>query len=146
MPGTPLSAPKDIRFRWYRQVEREGRTIKETCRIFGISRKTYHKWYRRDHGYDPKITRPRRLHPQAKLYGHVLVKAIRAKKKYNYGPKKMSLHLKNTLGVSVSANAIIQNVQKERVNTETTEETKVVSPHEGAVCGLICGRERANRR
>lgn len=77
-----------------------------------MSKKTYHKWYRRDHGYDPKVIRPRKLHPHAKLYGHVLVEAIRAKKKYNYGPKKMSLHLKNALGVSVSANAVYKMYKK----------------------------------
>lgn len=106
MPGSQLSAPKEMRFRWYRQVEREGRTVIETCRIFGISRKTYHKWYRRDHGLDPRIRRPKRPHPHTKLFGVTLAEAIRAKRKYNYGPKKTSLHLKNELKAEVSPNAI----------------------------------------
>lgn len=106
MQGSPLSAPKEMRFRWYRQVEMEGRTVKNTCGIFGISRKTYHKWYRRDHGLEPWVRHPKRMHPQTKLVGGTLVEALRAKRRCNYGPKKMSLHLKGELGVSVSPNAI----------------------------------------
>lgn len=117
-----------MRFRWYRQVEREERTIKETCRIFGVSRKTYHKWYRRDHGYDPKITRPRKLHPQAKLYGKTLVEAIRAKKKCNYGPKKMSLHLKDELGINVSPNAIYKMYLKRGLVRKPRKKQKWYTP------------------
>ena len=95
-----------MRFRWYRQVEVEGKTVTETCRIFGMSRKTYHKWHRRDHGWDPKVKRPRATHPQAKIVGKALVELLRAKRLYNYGPKKMGLHLKRELGVSVSSNAV----------------------------------------
>jgi len=63
MRGSPISTPKETRFRWYRQVEREGRTVKSTCEIFGIGRKTYHKWHRRDHGWEPGVKRPKRMHP-----------------------------------------------------------------------------------
>ena len=42
MAGSQLSAPKELRARWYLQVEKNGRTISEVC---SISRKTYHKWY-----------------------------------------------------------------------------------------------------
>lgn len=101
-----------MRFRWYRQVELEGRTITETCRIFGISRKTYHKWHRRDHGWDPKVCRPRRVHPHAKISGMALAELLRAKRLYNYGPKKMSSHLRNELGVEVSPNAIYKQYLK----------------------------------
>jgi transposase-like protein len=112
MLGSPISAPKEIRFRWYRQVEREGRTVTETCRIFGVSRKTYHRWYRIDHGLDPKVRRPRRTHPQTKIHGKVLVELLKAKRLYNFGPKKMSAHLKRKLGVSVSPNAIYKKYLK----------------------------------
>lgn len=101
-----------MRFRWYRQVEIEGRTVAETCRIFGISRKTYHKWHRRDHGWEPGIRRPKRTHPQAKIVGSVLVELLRTKRLYNYGPEKMSVHLKRELGVSISPNAVYKTYLK----------------------------------
>jgi len=107
-----LSAPKEMRFRWYRQVETERRTVVETCRIFGISRKTYHKWCRRDHGWEPGVRHPRHLHPQTKIFGKTLVELLRAKRLYNYGPKKMSVHLRRKLGVSVSPSAVYKSYLK----------------------------------
>ncbi|MFH1767240.1 MAG: helix-turn-helix domain-containing protein [Patescibacteria group bacterium] len=60
MAGTPLSAPREMRFRWYRQVEQYDKTVGEVCDIFGVSRKTYYKWYRRDHGLEPGVKNPGR--------------------------------------------------------------------------------------
>lgn len=40
----PSTYPKDVRGRWYLSVDRDRRTVTETCRIFGMSRKTYHRW------------------------------------------------------------------------------------------------------
>ncbi|MFH1047060.1 MAG: DDE-type integrase/transposase/recombinase [Patescibacteria group bacterium] len=112
MPGSQTSAPKEMRFRWYRQVEREGRTVKDACEIFGIGRKTCHKWHRRDHGWEPGVRHPKRTHPQTKIVGVVLVEMLKAKRLYNYGPKKMGAHLKQALDVSVSPNAIYKKYLK----------------------------------
>ena len=106
MPGSPLSASREHRFRWYRQVEQEGKTVEETCSIFGISRKTYYKWYAHDHGLSSKVRLGRRPHPQTKIHGRLRVLLVDAKRLYNYGPKKMSAYLKRETGVAVSPNAI----------------------------------------
>lgn len=95
-----------MRFRWYRQVEQEQKTVPDTCAIFGISRKTYYKWYRKDHGFDPHIKKPRSAHPQMKIMGRVRVLIAEAKEHYNYGPKKMSIHIKEKTGTSIAPNAI----------------------------------------
>lgn len=89
MAGSPIAAPRDIRFRWYRQVEQCGKTIPEVCKIFGVSTKTYHKWYRRDHGLGSNQYRSRKIHPQTKLTPMVRIALSDAKRIYNYGPKKM---------------------------------------------------------
>ena len=94
-----------MRFRWYRLVD-EGRSAKEVCRIFGISRKTFYKWHRRDHGLDPTIRRPRKIHPQTKIMGRVRGLLVEAKERYNYGPRKMRIYLREKTGTAVSANAI----------------------------------------
>lgn len=104
-----------MRFRWYRQVEREGKSVTETCDVFGMSRKTYYEWYRRDHGLDPRVGKPRAAHPQTKIFGRVRVLIADAKEKYNYGPKKMSLHVRAELGVSVSPNAIYKFFKRRRL-------------------------------
>lgn len=115
MPGSPLSAPKEMRFRWYLQVERYGKTIPEVLAIFGISEKTYHKWYRRDHGYEGNTYRPRRIHPHTKLTPRLQLAIIRAKRQYNYGPEKMRLYLADRHHVHVSSIAIYKFFRKRKL-------------------------------
>jgi transposase len=115
MPGSPLSAPREMRFRWYLQVEKHGMTIEKVCAVFGISKKTYHKWYRRDHGFGTNEYRPRRQHPHAKISGRVEREVVETKTLYNYGPEKMRLHLRKTLGVRVSSTALYKFFRKKRL-------------------------------
>lgn len=106
MAGSPISATRDKRFLWYRQAEQFNKTVDEVCGIFKISRKTYYKWYRKDHGLEPGVRKSRKTHPDLKIVGGVRVLIAEAKEKYNYGPKKMSLYVKSELGVDVSASAV----------------------------------------
>lgn len=106
MPGTALSAPREMRFRWYRQVEVEGMTIPAVCGIFGISPKTYHKWYNRDHGYGDNTYRAKRDHPHTKLTPKIRLIVFKIKEQYNFGPQKMAIYLKANHDVSVSPTAI----------------------------------------
>jgi transposase len=104
-----------LRFRWYRQVEEHGRTVPEICGIFGISRKTYYKWYRKDHGLGSKQYKNRALHPHTKIKGVVRVVLVEAKEKYNYGPEKMRIYLKRETGVDVSAKNIYRFMKKRKL-------------------------------
>lgn len=106
MPGSPLSASLELRARWYLQVEKYGRTVGDVCLIFGISRKTYYKWYREDHGRGRKAHRPRKPHPALKINGHLRVVLVEAKRSYNFGPKKMSAYLVQKTGVRVAPSTI----------------------------------------
>jgi transposase len=104
-----------MRFRWYRQVELNGKTIPETCAIFGISKKTYHKWYNRDHGYEGNTYRSRRPHPHTKLTPPIQLAVCEAKTLYNYGPEKMRLYLAEHYEVFVSATAIYKFFRKRKL-------------------------------
>ena len=115
MPGSPLSAPPEVRFRWYRQVEVCHKTIPEVCEIFGISKKTYHKWYNRDHGFMSNRYRPRRAHPHTKLTPRIRLAVYEAKISYNYGPAKMKLHIKRNFGLDISTTAIYKYFRKRRL-------------------------------
>lgn len=106
MSGSPLSAPREMRFRWYLQVEKYGKTISEVCLIFGISKKTYHKWYNRDHGYTSKSYRPKKEHPNLKLTPKIRTAIYEAKVKYNYGPQKMKVYLQDKFKIEVSTTII----------------------------------------
>lgn len=102
----PTTYPRDIRFRWYLQVEKHKKPVKEVCGIFGISRKTYYKWYAADHGKGSPIYRSSKRQPNTKLTPEVR-KVIEAEKlNTNYGPLKMKLLLKRRLGLKVSTTII----------------------------------------
>jgi transposase len=115
MAGSPLSAPKEVRFRWYLQVDRYGRSVKEVCEIFGISRKTYYKWRAKDYPDGRGIYRCRRLHPNLKLTGRVKWLIYEAKLKYNYGPNKMKLYLREHYGITVSGTIIYRYYKQRRL-------------------------------
>lgn len=106
------SAPREMRFRWYRQVDEYKKTVPEVCDIFGISRKTYYKWYKRDHGLGPKDYKNRAEHPHTKIKGKVRVFLVSEKEKYNYGPRKMKIRIKEEFRVEVSTTAIYKFMKK----------------------------------
>jgi len=115
MAGSPLSATREMRFRWYRQTEEHGKTVNEVCGIFGISRKTYYKWYAVDHGRTSKQYKNPAEHPATKIKGKVRVLLVETKRKYNYGPKKMQVFLKQQTGVDVSTTAIYLFMKKKHL-------------------------------
>lgn len=88
MSGIPLSAPRVMRARWYLQVKKYNKTVSAVCNIFGISRKTYYKWYNLNHNLALRTLVRRKPHPQTKLTPRIKVLVYDQKIKYNYGPKK----------------------------------------------------------
>lgn len=109
------AAPREMRFRWYKQVEECGKKVKEVCAIFGMSEKTYYKWYKRDHGLGSNQYKHRDPHPQTKIQGTVRVLLVKAKEQYNYGPAKMKLYLREHAQVDVSTTAIYKFMKKRRL-------------------------------
>lgn len=130
MAGSPLSSPRDIRFRWYRQVEDYGKKVDETCEIFGISKKTYYKWYRRDHGLCPGEYKNRKIHPHAKLTPNIKVFIVNEKEKYNYGPRKMKIRLKEKFNVVVSTTTIYKFYKKKRLIRKPQKKQSWYAPME----------------
>ena len=111
----PIIYPKEVRDRWYLSVDRDGRTVTETCQIFGLSRKTYHKWYKIDHGLGTVLYQPPRGQPATKLTHQVRLLIEREKLLTNYGPLKMKLLLKRRLDLSVSTTIIYRYYQKKKL-------------------------------
>lgn len=115
MPGSPLSAPREMRAKWYLQSKKYGKTIDEVCQIFGVSSKTYHKWYNRDHGYASNQYRSRKVHPNTKLTPEIRLVIYDAKMKYNYGPEKMRLYLKKNYHIDLSTTIIYRYFKRRRL-------------------------------
>lgn len=108
----PSPYPRELRGRWYLSVDRDHRTVTETCRIFGMSRKTYHQWYRRDHGRTGPTRQPPKRQPNTKLTPPVCVLVEREKRLTNYGPLKMKLLLKRRLDLTVSTTILYRYYKK----------------------------------
>lgn len=122
------AAPREMRFRWYRQVEQCGKSVPEVCDIFGISKKTYYKWYKRDHGLGSNQYKNRAEHPQTKIHGNARVLLVEAKERYNYGPQKMQDYLKEKTGVVVSTTAIYKFMKKRRLIRKPQKKQAWYSP------------------
>lgn len=115
MPKQPAKIAKSLRFQLYRQVEQERKSVKAVCAVVGISRETWYKWYRKDHGYGPSTYRSAQIHPHTKLTSRVKLIVYEAKLKYNYGPKKMQFYLKDRCGIAVSTTTIYKYFKKRRL-------------------------------
>lgn len=128
MQKSLISAPGLIRARWYLQADKYGRSVVEVCKIFGISRKTYYKWYRIDHPVGRTGKRPRKIHPQTKLTGNLRVIIFETKLKYNYGPKKMSLFLKVKHNLDVSPSAIYKFYKRKKLIRKPQKQQRWYTP------------------
>lgn len=109
-----ISYPKEKRILWYKSVDRDHRTVKETCRIFNISRKTYCKWRKRDFrgGGD---TVHSGLKKNTKLTWEVKRFIVSEKLKTNYGPLKMKFLVKRELGLDVSTTVIYRLYRRRKL-------------------------------
>lgn len=121
-------APREMRFRWYRLVEQDGKPVQEICGLFGISRKTYYKWYRRDHGLGSNQYKNRKEHPHRKLTPKAKVFIVSEKQKYNYGPEKMRLRLKEETGIEISSIAIYKFMKKKQLIRKPQKKQKWYTP------------------
>lgn len=97
----------DIRRRqeWFRMAESKGVTL--ACRCFGISRKTYYKWWNRykASGFDPKALQDRSRRPKTspKTPPEKVVKTvIRFRRHTGYGPRRAQFFLARDFGIRLS--------------------------------------------
>lgn len=107
--------PKEQRIKWYLQVEKYGRSVKETCQIFGISRKTYYKWRKKDKGVTSVNYEAKKKQPNIKLTPEVRQFIEEQKIKTNYGPLKMKMLIKKKLGINVSTTIIYRFYQRKKL-------------------------------
>src|SRR3989344_1378641 len=103
---------REIRFRWYHLVERQGMPVRTVCRLYALARKTYYHWDARDHGRVTSHYRSRVPHPSTKLTSAVRQLIEREKLRTNYGPLKMRLLLQRRLNLTVSTTVIYRYYKK----------------------------------
>ena len=139
MANKYIHPPREMRGRWYLLVEKQGKPVREVCDLFGISRKTYYKWYQRDHPIGMTGKRPRKMHPHAKLVGNLRVIVVEAKVKYNFGPQKMALYLKKKNGVAVSPSTIYKFYKKKKLIRKPQRQQQWYHPLKEPYCAEFPG-------
>lgn len=106
---------RDQRINWYREVDKYHRSVKETCQIFGISRKCYYKWRMRDFGKTGNKYYPARNQPNLKLTYEVRKFIEHHKLISNYGPLKMKLFIKKKVGLDLSSTIIYRYYKRKKL-------------------------------
>lgn len=102
----------------YLQVNKYKRSVKEICKIFGLSRKTYYKWRTKDYGYDKLNNcqyQPKKKQPNLKLVPKVCTFIENQKLITNYGPLKMRMLLKKKLNLDISTTVIYRYYQRRKL-------------------------------
>lgn len=106
---------REIRFRWYRLVHHEKKSVAEVCRIFGISRKCYYHWNKLDFAAQRpnlKYSSRNQNQPHTKLTAEVKEIIEKVKLKTNYGPERMRDYLFKELTLTVSPTIIYRFYKK----------------------------------
>jgi len=106
---------REQRFKWYLQVDKYNKSVKDTCQIFGISRKCYYKWRARDFGKRGNIYEPAKNQPNIKLVWEVRKFIEEQKLITNYGPLKMKMWVKRKLGIEISTTIIYRYYKKKHL-------------------------------
>jgi len=112
MPLKP-SYPKDKRILWYRGVDRDKRNVTDVCKTFGISRKTYYKWRKRDFGLSGNTHFS--IKRNTKLTWEVRKFIEKNKIDLNYGPLKMKRFVERELGLDISTTIIYRYYKRRKL-------------------------------
>lgn len=114
MPS-PIKYEREQRFRWYLQVDKYNKSVKEACKIFDISRKTYYKWRARDYGKRGNTYANCKYQPNTKLVWEVRKFIEEQKLITNYGPLKMKMLVKRELNIDISTTIIYRYYQRKKL-------------------------------
>ncbi|GMV23179.1 MAG: IS481 family transposase [Acidimicrobiia bacterium] len=107
------------RHRLLRHAETAPGTVAQTCRHFGVSRKTFYKWRRRlaEHGDGGLADRPRvpRHSPRATQPG-VVTKILYLRQHYHFGPRRIADYLRRFHQISVARSTVHRVLRRHGMN------------------------------
>ncbi len=128
-PGTNIFHPRLAWMLYYQQVK----SVAKVCQKFGISRKTFYKWWNRysKSGFSPNslIDESRKPHhspfatPQ-----HFVQKIIEAKLQTGFGQRRLRNYLIENYNINLSERTIWKILKQNLVNHEISLENSRVTP------------------
>lgn len=126
-----------IRQKWYFLVDKAGKTVKEVCDLYLISRKTYYKWKRKDLG--SKLYISKKEHPETKIRGDIKIFIVEQKMRINYGPLKMKLLIKRKFNINISTTAIYKFYKKKNLIFRPQKKIQYYTPIKEAIIPKLPG-------
>ena len=112
--GEPMTKAEQARLvNWRSKILQHAKaatgSVAQTCRHFGLSRKSFYKWKKRleEHGDAGLADRPRRpLHCPWATPPEAVSKILYLRQNYHFGPGKISDYLERFHQVSVAASSV----------------------------------------
>jgi transposase InsO family protein len=107
------------RLRVIQHAGEEGRRVTQTCRHFGISRKTFYKWKKRydAHGDAGVCDRPRTPHRSPRATAkEVVSKILYLRQNYHFGPRRIADYLQRFHKISLAASSVHRLLAKHGLN------------------------------
>jgi len=95
-----------MRLAWFNHVQEITHNVAKTCRYYGISRKSYYKWYNRylEKGPSGLIDGSRRpLYSPQTTKAEVVEKILYLRQSYHFGPSKIQMYLKRYHDIDITA-------------------------------------------
>src|SRR5271157_4000521 len=105
MPKHMLWSVIRRRQEWFAMANR--RSVSYSCRYFGISRKTFYKWFKRfvASGKDPKALQDRSRRPKSNpkdTSQKVVNMIVKLRKQTDFGPRRIAFYLLRDQGIKIS--------------------------------------------
>ncbi|MBI2430010.1 MAG: helix-turn-helix domain-containing protein [Ignavibacteriales bacterium] len=119
-----LPTPEE-RLEWFAEYERVGK-VPPVCKKFGISRKTFYKWWRRykrqNQSLDSLKNRSRRPHSNPRATPEHIVKRLKMlREQTGFGQKRLQLYLAIWYGIDIAENTIWKILRRSGVDMKGTK-------------------------
>lgn len=141
-----ISKPKERmpsveeRLEWFAEYERV-KKVPFVCKKFGISRKTFYKWWKRynksNHTTDSLMNRSRKPHHNPRATPeHVIQRLRNLREQTGFGQKRLQLYLSIWYGIDLAENTIWKILRRSGIDMKGTKsKRRKVKPHDALLPG-----------
>jgi transposase len=128
------------RLEWFAEYEKV-KKVPAVCKKFGISRKTFYKWWKRynnaEHKTDSLKNRSRKPHNNPRATPeHVIQRLKNLREQTGFGQKRLQLYLSIWYGIELAENTIWKILRRSGIDMKGTKsKRRKVKPHDALLPG-----------
>ncbi len=128
------------RLEWFAEYEKV-KKVPAVCKKFGISRKTFYKWWKRynkaEHTTDSLKNRSRKPHNNPRATPeHVIQRLKNLREQTGFGQKRLQLYLSIWYGIDLAENTIWKILRRSGIDMKGTKsKRRKVKPHDALLPG-----------